>query len=89
MPSSPGPQAPAQESTGSDASDPAGQAMVSASSAATSAPVGDIPANMQPLRIQLGSAPNECTNARLKAAKRAHQPHRLLSAPMEEEYTWG
>ena len=81
MPSSPGSQSPTPESTAPDDPDPAGQAMVSASSAATSAPEGDIPAHMQPLRIQLG-APSKCTSARLKAAKRAHQPHGQLSAPM-------
>ena len=47
-------QLPSQESTGPEASDPAGQAMVSASPAATPAPEGDIPAHMQPLRIQMG-----------------------------------
>ena len=56
MPSSPGSQPPAQESTGPEVSDPVGQATVSASSATTSAPVVDILANMQPLRIQLGGA---------------------------------
>ena len=54
VPSSPVSQPPSQGSTGPDASDPTGQAMVSASSAATPAPEGVIPAHMQPLRIQLG-----------------------------------
>ena len=49
-------QPPSQESTGPEASDPAGQATVSASPAATPAPQGDIPAHMQPLRIQMGGA---------------------------------
>ena len=74
-------QLPSQESTGPEASDPAGQAMVSASPAATPAPEGDILAHMQPLRIQVG-AQSVCISARLKAAKRAHQPHGQLSVPM-------
>ena len=49
-------QLPSQESTGPEASDPAGQAMMSASPVATPAPEGDIPAHMQPLRIQIGDA---------------------------------
>ena len=48
------PAMPPQESTGPEASDPAGQATASAPPAATPAPEGDIPAHMQPLRIQLG-----------------------------------
>ena len=55
-PSSSVSQLPSQESTGPEASDPAGQAMVSASPAATPAPEGDILAHMQPLRIQMGGA---------------------------------
>ena len=47
---------PSQESKGPEASDPAGQAMVSASPAATPAPEEDIPAHIQPLRIQMGGA---------------------------------
>ena len=39
-------QPPSQESTGPEASDPADQATVSASPAATPAPEGDIPAHM-------------------------------------------
>ena len=54
VPSSPISQPPSQGSTGPDASDPAGQATMSASSAATPAPEGVILAHMQPLRIQLG-----------------------------------
>ena len=53
-PSSTTSQPPSQESTGPEASDPAGQAMVSASPAATPAPQEDILAHMQPLRIQMG-----------------------------------
>ena len=48
------PQLPLQESTGPEASDPAGQATVSTSPAATPALEEDIPAHMQPLRIQVG-----------------------------------
>ena len=47
-------QSPLQESTGPEASDPVGQATVSTSSAATPAPEEDIPAHMQPLRVQVG-----------------------------------
>ena len=54
VPSSTVSQPSPQEPTGPEASDPAGQAMVSASSAATPAPEGDILAHIQPLRIQLG-----------------------------------
>ena len=49
-------QSPLQESTGPEASDPAGQATVSASSAATPAPEEDILTHMQPLRVQAGGA---------------------------------
>ena len=47
------PQPPLQESTGPEASDPAGQATVSTSPAATPAPEEDIPAHIQPLRVQM------------------------------------
>ena len=47
---------PPQESTGPDVSDPVGQATASAPPPATSALGEDIPANMQPLRIQLGGS---------------------------------
>ena len=80
-PGSPVPQQPPQESTGPKVSGPAGPATVSALSAATPAPESDILADMQPLRIQLG-APREFTSARLRAAKRAHQPHRQPFALM-------
>ena len=73
-PSSPISQQPPQESTGPEVSGPAGQATVSAPSAATTAPESDILVDMQPLRIQLG-VPSGFINARLKAARRAHQPH--------------
>ena len=66
-----------QESTGPDVSDPADQAMKSASPASEEA----IPANMQPLHIQLGAS-NEYTSARLRAARRVHQPHMPPSAHM-------
>ena len=53
-PGSPIPQQPPQESTGPEVSGPAGPATVSTLSAAIPAPESDIPADMQPLRIQLG-----------------------------------
>ena len=75
------PQQPPQESTGPEVSDPVGQATVSGPPAATPAPEGNIPAHMQPLQIQLGE-PSRYTSARLKAAKRAHQPQGQLFVPM-------
>ena len=69
IPSSSISQPPSQESTGPEASDTAGQAMVSASPAATIAPEGDILVHKQPLRIQMG-AQSMCVSAGLKAAKR-------------------
>ena len=48
------PHLPPQESTGPEVSDPAGQAMESASPAVLLASEEAIPANMQPLCIQLG-----------------------------------
>ena len=47
-------QSPLQESKGPEVSDPVGQATVSTSSDATPAPEVDIPAHMQPLRVQAG-----------------------------------
>ena len=55
-PSSPISQQPPQESTGPEVSGPADQATVQPPSAATPAPESNIPADMQPLRIQLGGA---------------------------------
>ena len=81
-------QQPPQESIGPEASDPVGQATVSAPPAATPAPEGNIPAHMQPLRIQLGGVLSGYISARLKVAKRSHQPHGPLSVPMCERYTW-
>ena len=52
--SSPAPQQSPQESAGPEFSGPVGPATVSASVAATPAPESNIPADMQPLRIQLG-----------------------------------
>ena len=49
-------QSPLQESTGPEVSDPVGQATGSTSSAATPALEVDIPAHMQPLRVQVGGA---------------------------------
>ena len=56
VPSSTVSQPSPQEPTGPETLDPAGQAMVSASSAATPATEGDILAHMQPLRVQVGGA---------------------------------
>ena len=53
-PSSPAPQQSPQESAGPEVSGPVGPAMVSAPAAAIPAPEGDLLADMQPLRIQLG-----------------------------------
>ena len=55
-PHSPISHQPPQESTGPEVSGPAGQATMSALSAATPAPESDILADMQPLRIQPGGA---------------------------------
>ena len=80
-PSSPASQQSPQESAGPEVSGHVGPATVSASVAATPAPESDILADMQPHRIQLG-VPRECISAGLRAAKRAHQPHRQPSVPM-------
>ena len=53
-PSSPASQQSPQESAGPEVSGPVGPSTVSASVAATPAPESNIPADMQPLRIQLG-----------------------------------
>ena len=53
-PSSPAPQQSPQESTGPEVSGPVGPTSISAPAAAIPAPESDIPADMQPLRIQLG-----------------------------------
>ena len=82
-------QSPLQESTGPEVSDPAGQATVSASSAATPAPEVDIPAHMQPPRVQVGGVQSAYTIAGLRVTKRACQPHGLPLVPMEGRFTWG
>ena len=84
VPSSSISQPPPQEFTGPEASDPAGQATVSL-----------------PLQLQRGTyqpicnpsesnwgALSEYISARLKVAKRGHQPHRPPSVPMCKRYTW-
>ena len=53
-PSSTTTQSPLLEPTGPDVSDPVGQATVSSPPVATPAPEEDIPAHMQPLRVQVG-----------------------------------
>ena len=55
-PSSPAPQQSPQESAGPEVSGPVGPVSISAPAAAIPAPESDIPADMQPLRIQLGGA---------------------------------
>ena len=72
---------PLQESTGPEVSDPADQATVSTSSAASPAPEVDILAHMQPLRVQVG-VQSVYTSARWRVAKRAHQPHGPRLVPM-------
>ena len=81
VPSSTVSQPSPQEPTGPEASDPTGQAMVSASSAATPALEGDIPVHMQPLRVQMGPQ-SAYISARLRVAKRACQPLGLPLVPM-------
>ena len=78
---------PPQESTGPEVSNPAEQAMESASPAVLPASEEVIPANMQPLCIQLGAS-SRCIGARLKAAKRVHQPHKPPSVCMSTRCTW-
>ena len=74
-------QSPLQESTGLEVSDPAGQATVSTSSAASPAPEADILAHMQPLRVQVG-VQSAYTSAGLRVAKRACHPHGPPLVPM-------
>ena len=66
-------QSPLLEPTGPQVLDPAGQATVSSPAAATSAPEEDIPAHMQPLRVQVG-VQSMCISAWLRVAKRARPP---------------
>ena len=74
-------QSPLQESTGPEASDPVDQATVSASSDVTPAPEEDIPAHMQPLRVQVGGG-KYIYQCWVGVAKKTHQPHRLPLVPM-------
>ena len=78
---------PPQESTGPDVPDPVDQTMKAASPAVPPASEEAIPANMQPLHIHLG-AWNEYTSARLRAARRVHQPPMLPSVHMYARCTW-
>ena len=75
-PSSPILQKPSQASAGPKVSDPIGPASGSTSVATSSVSEGNLLADMQPLRIQLGGA-KRGINAGLRAAKRAHPPHEL------------
>ena len=69
------------ESTGPKVSNPADQAMGPASPVALSALEEAIPAQCNPSIFRWGAS-NECTDARLRAARRAHQPHGPLFVPM-------
>ena len=81
-PSSPAPQQSPQESAGPEVSGPVGPATVSTPAAATPAPESDIPVQTcNPSGFNWG-VPREFTSARLRAAKRAHQPHRQPFALM-------
>ena len=62
-----------QESKESEASVPAEQALESATLTIPPVLEEEIPAHMQPLCIQLGAS-RECTDVRLRVARRAHQP---------------
>ena len=79
-----------QESTGPEVSEPTAdileQALEVASPAALPASEKTLPADMQPLCIQLGVS-SECIDARLRAAKRIHQPHMLPFAHMSVRCT--
>ena len=77
-----------QESTGPEAFAPAEQALESASLNVPPVLEEEIPAHMQPLHIQLGAS-RGCTDVRLRAAKRAHQPLMLPFVPKYERYIWG
>ena len=79
-PSSTAPQLPLQESTGPEASDPAGQSTVSTSPAATPAPEEDIPAHMQPLRIQVGGT-KRVYQCWVEGCKEGPSTSGLLSVP--------
>ena len=79
---------PPQESTGPDVPDPADQAMKAVSPAVPPASEEAFPADMQPLCIQLVVS-NEYTSARLRAARRVHQPAMLPFAHMYARCTWG
>ena len=63
-----------QDPKGPEVSNPADQATGPSFLAEPIAPEEAIPAHMQPLRLQVGVLKGS-TNARLRAAKRAHQPH--------------
>ena len=79
---------PPQESQEPKAPGPAEQALESTSSTAPSVLEGEIPANMQPLCIQLGAS-REYTDVRFWVAGRAHQPLMPPFACMCARYTWG
>ena len=61
--------------------------MKAVSPAAPPASEEAIPTHMQPLHIQLGAS-NEYTGARLRAARRVHQPPVLLFVHMYTRCAW-
>ena len=78
---------PPQESTGPDVPDPADQAMKAVSPAAPPERRPFLPI-CNPFVFSWGAS-NEYTSARLRAARRVHQPHVLPFAHMYARYTWG
>ena len=84
-PSSPTPQ----ESAGPEVSGPAGPGTASTPAAATPAPEGDLPADMQPLIIQLGSA-KRVYQCWVEGCKEGPSTSRAaICAPCEEGAPWG
>ena len=78
---------PPQESQEPKAPGPAEQRLESNSLTAPPVLEGEIPANMQPLCIQLGAV-REFIDVRLRVAGRAHQPPMPLFVHTCIEYTW-
>ena len=78
---------PPQESTGPDISVPVDQAMKAVSPAAQASEEA-IPPICNPFAFSWGAS-NGYNSARLRAARRAHQPPMLLSVHMYAKCTWG
>ena len=79
---------PPQEPTQPETLDPVGPATMPAPVAATPATGDDIPADMQPLRIQLGGA-KRVYQCQVEGCKEGPSTSRaLLSAPTSGECTW-